>query len=163
MSTSSAQARKEYAEFEEKVKRTVFLDNLSPQVTSAVIETAFGQFGSVVSVEFLPNYTIPYPIPLCALVEMETPKLARAVVADISNYPFMMTGMPRPVRAQLATAEMFPDRPSLPDMKIHARWVDPSDPDYEVGMKTKELCKKHNTETMVLIKVTFLVNIVLLL
>jgi len=29
MSTSSEQARKEYAEFEEKVKRTVFLDNLS--------------------------------------------------------------------------------------------------------------------------------------
>lgn len=153
MSTSAEQARKEYAEFEEKVKKTVFLDNLSPQVTASVIETALGQFGNVVNVEFLSNYTIPYPIPACALVEMETPKQARAVVADITNYSFMMSGMPRPVRAQAATAEMFADRPPMPDRKVQVRWVDPSDPDYEVGMKTKELCKQHIAETSVLIKI----------
>lgn len=152
MSTSSEQARKEYAEFEEKVTRTVFLGDLSHQVTSAVIETALGQFGNVVNVEFLPNYTIPYPIPACALVEMETAKQAEAVVADMSNYPFMMSGMPRPVRAQPAMAEMFSDRPSPPDRKIEVRWVEPSDPDYEVAMKSKELWEKQNSETLTLIK-----------
>ncbi|ONK71005.1 uncharacterized protein A4U43_C04F3740 [Asparagus officinalis] len=148
------QARKEYAEFEEKVKRTVFLSNLSPQVTSAVIETALGQFGNVLNVEFLPNYTIPYPIPPCALVEMENPKQAKAVVADITNYPFMMSGMPRPITAQAATNEMFADRPSNPDRKIRVRWVEPSDPEFEVGKKLKELAKKHNAETLALIKAT---------
>lgn len=162
MSTSSEQAKKEYAEFEEKVKRTVFLSNLSPLVTTAVIETALGQFGKVVNVEFLPNYTIPYPIPPCALVEMENEKQAIAVVADMSNYPFMMTGMPRPVTAQAATIEMFADRPSPPNRKLQVRWVDSSDPDYEAGKKMKELCKKHTAETLAMVKVTFLVNVTLL-
>lgn len=157
--TSSEQARKEYAEFEEKVRKTVFVDNLSPQVTQAVIETALGQFGNVVNVEFLPNYTIPYPIPPCALVEMETAKQARAVIAEMTNHPFMMSGMPRPVRAQAASAEMFADRPPPPDRKILVRWVDQSDPDYEACMQTKELCKKHTAEILALTKVILLVSI----
>lgn len=154
MSISSEQAKKEYAEFEEKVKRTVFLSNLSPLVTAAVIETALGQFGKVINVEFIPNYTIPYPIPSCALVEMETEKQATAIVADMSNYPFMMTGMPRPVTAQAATIEMFADRPSLPNRKLQIRWVNSSDPDFEVGKKMKGLCKKHTAETLAMVKAT---------
>ncbi|ONK55553.1 uncharacterized protein A4U43_UnF1710 [Asparagus officinalis] len=83
-------ARKAYAEFEEKVQRTVFLNNLSPTVTSAVITKALNQFGDVVSVEFIPNYTIPYPIPQCALVEMKDPKQAGVVIALMDGHPFMI-------------------------------------------------------------------------
>nr|CAD1839557.1 unnamed protein product [Ananas comosus var. bracteatus] len=66
MSSSSEQARKAYAEFEEKVKRTVLLENLSPHVTTSVIKTAVDQFGTAVNVEFIPNYTLPYNIPQAA-------------------------------------------------------------------------------------------------
>ncbi|KAJ6794876.1 Uncharacterized protein M6B38_228210 [Iris pallida] len=156
MSTPNEQAneqvKKAYAEFQEKVKRTVFLDNLSPQVTAAVIKTALGQFGETVNVEFIPNYTIPYPIPQCALVEMENVKQARAVVDMMTTYPFMMSGMPRPVRAMPAKAEMFSDRPSPPDRKIKVQWLEPSDPNFEAAKKMKELCMKHTAETLALIK-----------
>ncbi|CAL9120422.1 unnamed protein product [Musa textilis] len=153
MTTSSEEARKTYAEFEEKVSRTVFLDNLSAQVTTAVIKQALGQFGNVMNVEFIPNYTIPYPIPQSALVEMENEKQAKALISEMTNYPFMMSGMPRPVRAKPAKIEMFADRPPPPDRKIQVRWVDPSDPDFVVAKKLKQLCKKHNAEQLALIKV----------
>lgn len=153
MAKSSDKAWKEYNDFKEKVRRTVFLDHLSPQVTVPVIETALGQFGNVLNVEFIPNYTIPCPIPQCALVEMETEHQAKAVTNDLSNYPFMMSGMPRPVRAQAATAEMFSDRPPHPDRKLQVLW-DPSHPNLEVGVKMKQLCRRHTAETLELIKAT---------
>jgi len=155
-SRSDKQARKEYAEFEEKVKRTVFFSDLSPVVTSAVVSKALDQFGDVVNVEFISNNTLPYPVPQCALVEMKNPKQATAVITDLANYPFMMSGMPRPVRAMAAKAEMFADRPSSPDSEIQVRWVDPSDPDFEVGKKLKQLYKKHTVQTMLLTKVNTL-------
>lgn len=155
MTTSSEEARKTYAEFEEKVSRTVFLDSLSTQVTTAVIKQALGQFGNVMNVEFIPNYTIPYPIPQSALVEMENEKQAKALISEMTNYPFMMSGMPRPVRAKPAKIEMFADRPPPPDRKIQVRWVDPSDADFVVAKKLKQLCKKHNAEHLALIKVSF--------
>ncbi|XP_072989545.1 ASI1-immunoprecipitated protein 1-like [Typha latifolia] len=152
MSTNLDQAKKAYAEFEEKVKRTVLLDNLSPQVTTSVIKTALDQFGAVVSVEFIPNFTIPFNIPQTALVEMENPKQATSVINMMNDYPFMMSGMPRPVRARPAKAEMFADRPSPPDRKIQIRWVEPSDPDFEVAKELKQLVKRHHAETLALIK-----------
>ncbi|XP_072971605.1 ASI1-immunoprecipitated protein 1-like [Typha angustifolia] len=152
MSTNLDQAKKAYAEFEEKVKRTVLLDNLSPQVTTSVIKTALDQFGAVVSVEFIPNFTIPFNIPQAALVEMENPKQATSVINMMNDYPFMMSGMPRPVRACPAKAEMFADRPSPPDRKIQIRWVEPSDPDFEVAKELKQLVKRHHAETLALIK-----------
>lgn len=157
MSTNTEEARKAYAEFEGKLKRTVFLDNLSPKVTPAVIKMALGQFGNVRNVEFMPNYTIPYDIPQCALVEMEDANKADAIITEMTNFPFMMSGMPRPVRARHAKAEMFADRPAPPDRKIEIRWVDPSDPDFEVAKKLKEMVKRHKAETLALIKVIFLV------
>ena len=51
--------REEYAAFEQKVKRTVYVDNLSPQVTETVLQTALDQFGTVKSVQFIPNYITP--------------------------------------------------------------------------------------------------------
>ncbi|KAK9931144.1 hypothetical protein M0R45_018438 [Rubus argutus] len=62
MEASEAQ----YAEFEEKVKRTIYLDNLSPQVNELIVRQAFDQFGTVKSVQFIPNYleskNIPQPV-----------------------------------------------------------------------------------------------------
>ncbi|KAF8731733.1 hypothetical protein HU200_015664 [Digitaria exilis] len=107
-------ATKEYKEFEEKVKRTVYLDNLSPQATDAVITMALNQFGNVKTVNCLTNYTVPFDIPQSALVEMETQKDAEHVVKMLNEFPFMVSGMPRPVRARQATAEMFNDRPRKP-------------------------------------------------
>ncbi|KAJ0976889.1 hypothetical protein J5N97_012363 [Dioscorea zingiberensis] len=144
--------RKEYAAFQEKVKRTVFLDNMSSQVTEAVIRTALGQFGNVVNVEFIPNATIPFDIPQCALVEMGNEKEATAIISEMKNFPFMMSGMPRPVRAQPAKAGMFADRPSPPGRKPKVRWVKPSDPEFEVGKKLKKLVKKHRAETHALVQ-----------
>ncbi|XP_057516193.1 uncharacterized protein LOC130797576 isoform X4 [Amaranthus tricolor] len=40
-----SEAEKKYADFQELVKRTVYLDNLSNLVTDSVIRTAFEQYG----------------------------------------------------------------------------------------------------------------------
>ncbi|KAH7680940.1 RNA recognition motif domain-containing protein [Dioscorea alata] len=143
---------KAYAAFQEKVKRTVYLDNISPQVNIPVIRTALGQFGNVVNVEFILNYTIPFDIPQCALVEMENEKEAAAVISEMKNFPFMILGMPRPARALPAKPEMFADRPSPPNRKIQLRWVKPSDPEFEVGKKLKQQVKRHRAETNAMIK-----------
>ncbi|CAM0144881.1 unnamed protein product [Urochloa decumbens] len=59
METSKEQASKDYADFLDKVKRTVYIDQLSPQVTTQVIKAALAQCANVVNVEFIVNYTIP--------------------------------------------------------------------------------------------------------
>ena len=143
----------EYAAFKEKVRRTVYMDNLSPHVTESVMRTALDQYGTVKSVQFIPNYLGPQNIPQCALVEMEKEKQAQVVISTISQFPFMMSGMPRPARARAAEAEMFADRPRQPGRQIHFRWLDPADPDFEVANKLKRLAKKHATETAVMLKV----------
>ncbi|KAG8658212.1 uncharacterized protein LOC110610599 [Manihot esculenta] len=147
---STAEAK--YAAFEEKVERTIFVDNLSPQVTEPVLKKALDQFGTVVSVSFIPNYLETLSIPSCALVEMENSEKAKKVISSITQFPFMMAGMPRPVRARLAEAEMFDDRPVKPGRKIHCHWLDPSDPDFEVAKKLKLVTRKHATEASFLLK-----------
>lgn len=147
---SSAEA--EYAAFEEKVKRTVYVDNLSPQVTEAVVKTALDQFGNVTNVQFIPNYIGPKNIPCAALVEMENSKQASQIISEIANFPFMMSGMPRPVRACAAEIEMFDDRPRKPGRKLQCRWLDPKDPDFEVAKKIKDLIGKHASEASYLLK-----------
>ncbi|CAL5089677.1 unnamed protein product [Urochloa decumbens] len=153
-STSAArlEAAKEYKEFEEKVKRSVYLDNLSVLVTDAVVRMALNQFGNVKNVKFLTNYTIPFDIPQSALVEMETEKDAEHVVNMLNEFPFMMSGMPRPVRAKRATAEMFNDRPSKPGRKLEFCWVGPTDPDCHDVRKFKLMYKRHEVENLALIK-----------
>ncbi|XP_027332349.1 uncharacterized protein LOC113847439 [Abrus precatorius] len=136
----------EYAAFKLKVSRTVYFDNLSPQVTESVIRTALDQFATVKSVKFIPNYIGPSNLPQCALVEFESTKKAKEVISMIGQYPFMMSGMPRPVRAQHAVMEMFDDRPRKPNRKIICRWLDPSDPDFEVAKELKNLTRKHAAE-----------------
>lgn len=140
------EAEKKYQEFKEKVKRTVFIDSLTPQATVPIVKTALNQFGSVKSVQFLRNYENLKHTPLCALVEMENPKQAGAVVAEMTNYPFMISGMPRPVRGFPAQIEMFADRPVKPGRKISCRWMDPKDEDFQVAKKIKLLTRKHRAE-----------------
>ncbi|OMO57619.1 hypothetical protein CCACVL1_25733 [Corchorus capsularis] len=143
----------EYAAFVKKMRRTVYLDNLSPHVTEPVVRTALDQYGTVKSVQFIPNYFEPNNLPRCALVEMEKEKQAEVVVSTLSHYPFMMSGMPRPVRARAAEAEMFSDRPRKPNRRnILFRWVPPTDPDFEVANKLKRLAKRHADETAVMLK-----------
>eukprot|EP00268_Persea_americana_P062097 TRINITY_DN792_c0_g1_i1.p1 TRINITY_DN792_c0_g1~~TRINITY_DN792_c0_g1_i1.p1 ORF type:complete len:166 (-),score=35.99 TRINITY_DN792_c0_g1_i1:555-1052(-) len=113
---------------------------------------ALGQFGNVVSAQFIPNYMDAMNIQQCALVEMETAKQARSVVTDTTMYPFMISGMPRPVRARPAELEMFSDRPVRPGRKITCRWVDSKDPDYEIAKKLKSLTRKHYAESLFLLK-----------
>ncbi|KAK8663436.1 hypothetical protein V6N13_083255 [Hibiscus sabdariffa] len=142
----------EYAAFKEKVRRTVFLDNLSPLVTESVVRTALDQYGTVKSVEFIPNYLEPRNMPRCALVEMEKEKQAEVVISTLSEFPFMMSGMPRPVRALAAVPEMFGDRPRQPGRQLKVHWLEPSDPNFEVANKLKQLVKKHATENAVMLK-----------
>lgn len=144
--------KSEYAAFEDKVKHTVYIDNLSPHVTESVLRTALDQFGTVVNIQFIPNYIVPGNIPNCALIEMETTKQAISVVSTLAQYPFMMSGMPRPVRARHAEAEMFDDRPIKPGRKIQCRWLNPDDPDFEIAKKLKHLCQKHSAEAAFLLK-----------
>lgn len=145
------EAQKEYAAFEEKVKRTVYLDNLSPQVTEPVIKAAFEQYGNVISTHFIPNYTDCYHCK-CALVELENYKQASTIIDMLRTYPFMMSGMPRPVVARAAEPGMFDERPANPDRKIQLYWLDPKDPDFEVAQNLKNLTKKHFAERAYLLE-----------
>ncbi|KAK9691584.1 hypothetical protein RND81_09G206000 [Saponaria officinalis] len=135
-----------YAKFEEKVKRTIYLDNLSPLVSQTVITKAFEQYADVGTINFIPNYTEPSCNSKSALVELGNEKQANAILDMLSSYPFMMSGMPRPVRGLPAEPEMFDDRPPKPGRKIQLRWLDPNDPDFEVAQKLKSLAKRHLAE-----------------
>ncbi|MQL69193.1 hypothetical protein Taro_001509 [Colocasia esculenta] len=152
MGTSDDQARKAFASFQEKVRRTVFIDNLSHQATITTVNSAFSQYGKVLRVRFIPNYLEHQDIPRCALVEMENPDQARAAVEVVTNFPFMISGIPRPVRAQPAREEMFSERPRDPERRMVARWLDSSDPEFEVGQKLKRLAKIHALESAALLQ-----------
>ncbi|KAL2935798.1 Peptidyl-prolyl cis-trans isomerase E [Bienertia sinuspersici] len=143
---------REYAVFLDKVKRILYLDNLSPQVNDAVIKTAFEQYGTVTKIQFIPNYTEPQYNGKFALVELENEKQAKEILKVLSSYPFMMSGMPRPVRGRPAEPEMFDERPPKPGREIHLYWLDPNDPDFEVGQKLKNLAKKQIAEQSFLLK-----------
>uniref|UniRef100_A0A0V0GH83 Putative ovule protein n=1 Tax=Solanum chacoense TaxID=4108 RepID=A0A0V0GH83_SOLCH len=46
----------EYAAFENKVKRCVYIDNLSPLVKESVMKAALDQFGNVIQVKLIRTY-----------------------------------------------------------------------------------------------------------
>ncbi|RLM55526.1 hypothetical protein C2845_PM10G04200 [Panicum miliaceum] len=152
METSKEQASTKYADFEEKVKKTIYIDQLSPQVTTPVIKAALAQCANVVNVEFIVNYTIPYDIPSAALVELDDEVQAKAAVELMTDFPFIIGGMPRPVKATYAKAEMFRDRPPCPGLKKDFRWIKQGDGEYETMKKLKNLAKKQESENMALIK-----------
>ncbi|GMG99557.1 hypothetical protein Nepgr_001397 [Nepenthes gracilis] len=142
----------DYAAFQKRVKRTVYLDNLSPQVTEAVIRTAFDQFGKATSIQFIPNYLEPKNPARCALVELQDEHQVTSVIEMLTNYPFMMAGMPRPVRICAAEAEMFAERPVTPGRRIQLYWADPKDPEFAVAQKFKRLAKQHSAEAAHVLK-----------
>ncbi|KQK20224.1 uncharacterized protein LOC100827544 [Brachypodium distachyon] len=150
--SADLEAIKEFQEFEERVKRTVYLDNLSHHATEAIIKSSLSQFCTLRKVSFVVNYTIPYNIPQSALVEMETEKDAEVLVSMLHDFPFMMYGMPRPVRAKRATAEMFNDCPRRPGSKFKFHWVGPTDPDSEILKRLKLISRRHEVENLALIE-----------
>ncbi|KAH6824664.1 hypothetical protein C2S53_001893 [Perilla frutescens var. hirtella] len=149
MGTSSEE---DYAAFLEKVKRSIYVDNFSPQVTESVMRTAFNQFGNVKSVHFIPIYLEPRNGPRAALVEMENPKQATEIIKEMGNLPFMILGMPRPARACAARLEMFDDRPRKPGRKILCRWLDPKEPNFEIAKRVKNAVRKHAAEASVVLE-----------
>jgi hypothetical protein len=150
------QTVKDYADFKEKVKKTIYLDQLSPQVTSQVIKAALAQCANVVNVEFIMNYTIPFDIPSAALVELDNEMQVKASVELMSDFPFIIGGMPRPVKAIPAKPEMFRDRPRRPGINKKFRWVKQGDEEYETMKKLKILAERQEAENMALIKVLLL-------
>ncbi|KAL3628822.1 hypothetical protein CASFOL_027868 [Castilleja foliolosa] len=150
MDTSEAEA--EYNAFLKKVEKTIYVDDLSPQVTDKVLKAAFNQFGDVTNIQFMPNYFESKNMPVAALVEMDTPKQAKTVISQMKLYPLMILGMPRPVRSYPAVPEMFEDRPRKPGRQIMCRWVDPKEPDFEVAKKIKYLVRKHEAETTLVLE-----------
>ncbi|KAK9278897.1 hypothetical protein L1049_028478 [Liquidambar formosana] len=142
----------EYKAFEEKVRRTIYIDNLCQKVTKPVLEAALDQFGKVINVVSIPNYTEPMNTPQCALVEMKTAAMAKAAVLQITNSPFMISGIPRPVRARMAGVAMFGDRPAKPGPKKRCYWIDNKSPDFEVAKKLKRLTRKHAAEASFLLE-----------
>lgn len=147
-----SEAEKQYAAFEEKVKRTVYIDNLSPQVTELIIKTGLEQYGNVSNVRFIPNYSEPNYGAKCALVELENDHQASMIIEMVSTYLFMMCGMPRPVRARPAEPLMFDDRPPESGRTKQWYWLDPNDPGFAVAQKLKDLRRKHLAEVSFLLK-----------
>ncbi|CAN6241500.1 unnamed protein product [Urochloa humidicola] len=152
METSEEQVSKDYADFLDKVKRTVYIDQLSPQVTTQVLKAALAQCANVVNVEFIVNYTIPYDIPSAALVELDDDMQAKAAVELMTDFPFIIAGMPRPVKATYAKPEMFRDRPPRPGLKKDFRWIKQGADGHEAMKKLKILAKRQESENMALIK-----------
>lgn len=153
MRNSKDDEAKAYAEFDEKVKRNVFFDNLSPHITEQMLKSALNQFGTVVSVKFIPNYIILEDIPQTALVEMKEKHEAENVVYCFEKHPFMLCGMPRPVRASFAKHANFADRPRKPGRHMEVEWLKPNHPNFDVAKKLKIIAKKHDAESSALLKV----------
>jgi hypothetical protein len=120
-----------------------------------VIKNALGQVGQVENVDILPNDVMPFGnLAQAALVEMESAKKAKAVIGTLNDFPFMISGVPRPVRAKAAWPELFRDRPTRPGKRpIEFRWVNPLDPDSDNIKKLELMAKRHQAERIALIKV----------
>ncbi|CAN6439531.1 unnamed protein product [Victoria cruziana] len=147
-----ANSENESSDFMMKMKKTVFMDNVSGQVTDAVIRSAFEQLGTVTNITLIPDYLEQNNASKCFLVEMESEREAENVVETASRLPFMLGGMPRPIRCRMAKPEMFSERPRKSNGKMTCRWIEPSEPDFEVAMRMKELLKKHEAEAFALRK-----------
>eukprot|EP00252_Welwitschia_mirabilis_P013274 TRINITY_DN2925_c0_g1_i1.p1 TRINITY_DN2925_c0_g1~~TRINITY_DN2925_c0_g1_i1.p1 ORF type:complete len:206 (-),score=55.78 TRINITY_DN2925_c0_g1_i1:227-844(-) len=151
-SNGSANPLEEYRDFEEKVKRTVYIDNLTPSVTVPILKKALEQFGTVIDAQILPNYLEDKNAAVSALVEMEDDKDATNTVNELGVNAFMIAGAPRPVRAKHATISMFPDHPAPPRRKLTCYWVNPGDPDWESVSKVRDQSMKHIAQALCLLQ-----------
>ncbi|XP_071708424.1 ASI1-immunoprecipitated protein 1-like [Rutidosis leptorrhynchoides] len=126
-------------------KRTIYIDNPSYHVTKSVLETALNQFGTVTNIQFVPTYFMSCPV-IAALVEMQTIRQADDIVNEMNDSPLMVSGMPRPVRAQKARVDMFHDYQKEQVRLIICQFMDPNDPKYEVAKSFKKLTKRQAAE-----------------
>lgn len=145
----SSNAASEFQKFEEKVKRCLMIEDVTPQANNALILTALGQFGTVVSIDIINDPLASKHAPKRVIVEMKTVREAAHAVKEIQERPFMIKGVPRPVRALAAVSTMFPDRPQKPNSstKRTCEWVKPGDPDWDKYNEFKQLAKRHVQET----------------
>ncbi|EPS58616.1 hypothetical protein M569_16197, partial [Genlisea aurea] len=141
-----------YATFLDRVKRTIYVDDLTPHATETVLKAAFDQYGDVKTILFIPNYFEPKNSPRAALVEMDSPKQAEELIVQMRCFPFMISGSPRPAKGLASMPEMFGDRPKKPGRKIFCRWLDPESPQFEVAREIKRLVKKHFAEAAFLLQ-----------
>ncbi|KAH7442677.1 hypothetical protein KP509_03G098800 [Ceratopteris richardii] len=150
----SSNAFSEYQKFEEKVKRSLLLEDVTPQVTVPMIQTALGQFGTVISIDILNNPLDSKFAAKRVMVEMKNPREAAHAVKEIQERPFMIKGVPRPVRAIAAVTTMFPDRPQKPNnnTKRTCEWVKPGDPGWDKCNEFKQLAKRHAQEAAYLME-----------
>ncbi|XP_057804579.1 uncharacterized protein LOC131019958 isoform X6 [Salvia miltiorrhiza] len=100
------------------------------------------------SVQFISIYLESKNAPQAALVEMENPKQASSIITEMGSYPFMILGMPRPIRASAARLEMFDDRPRKPGRKILCRWLDPKEPEFQEQRAEEEKLASQQSETL---------------
>ena len=107
----------EYATFENKVKHSVYIDNLSQLAKESVTKATFDQFGNVILVKLILTYLELKGMGRAALVVMKNAYEARTIISEIGNSPFVISGMPRPVRARAAVVEMFDNLPRKPDRR----------------------------------------------
>ncbi|KAJ7538936.1 hypothetical protein O6H91_11G089800 [Diphasiastrum complanatum] len=149
----NSEKEKAIKDFKNKVKCSVFLYDLAPTVSKAVVLTALGQFGNVVDVEIIKNYLDPKQAPVRALVEMETPAQARSVLNQMKDFLFMMGGMPRPVKAIPATEALLSDCP-LPKkrLKLEPRILKKTDPGGALAFEWRDLAQRHLAEVELLTK-----------
>ncbi|CAI5534925.1 unnamed protein product, partial [Closterium sp. Naga37s-1] len=70
------------ATFEERVARSILVDELCGAVTPAALQSALGQFGTVRSVQLVPNLLDPRRSSGCAIVELHSRHLALKVRAQ---------------------------------------------------------------------------------
>ncbi|XP_048334205.2 ASI1-immunoprecipitated protein 1 isoform X3 [Ziziphus jujuba] len=102
--------------------------------------------------KFIPNYLGPSNLAKCALIEMEHAKQVEGVILAATESPFMISGMPRPVRARRAEMEMFDERPAKPGRKIVCSWMKPNDPSFADAMQLKNFAKKSFAEADLLLE-----------
>eukprot|EP00245_Coleochaete_scutata_P007128 TRINITY_DN22227_c0_g1_i1.p1 TRINITY_DN22227_c0_g1~~TRINITY_DN22227_c0_g1_i1.p1 ORF type:complete len:196 (-),score=64.46 TRINITY_DN22227_c0_g1_i1:600-1187(-) len=93
--------------FQEQLKRTVYIDNLSHNIMESVLQKAVEQFGTVVSIKICKDERDSRRSLGCALVEVEHPEQAEHIVTTLDKWLFMLGGMPRPVRVSPAVPEML--------------------------------------------------------
>ncbi|CAI5974833.1 unnamed protein product [Closterium sp. NIES-64] len=84
------------ATFEERVARSILVDELCGAVTPAALQSALGQFGTVRSVQMVPNLLHPRRSSGCAIVELHSRHLALKMLADISESILIVGAGPRP-------------------------------------------------------------------
>lgn len=150
----SANAVSEYQKFEEKMKRCLMIEDVTPQANNALILTALGQFGTVVSIDIISDPLASKHAAKRVIVEMRTAREAAHALKEIQEHVFMIKGVPRPVRALAAVPTMFPDRPQKPNSnnKRTCEWVKPGDPDWDRYNESKQLAKRHAQETAFLME-----------